>query len=313
MDIAEAKKFAKNKIAADDMLLQVRNVIQETKWAKQNMREGFTETFSPLIESQESIKKSIDDQQNATIKQLQKNQLALTEGLNKNRMAITEGLDKFDEIKRWDLAQLPGFEAIEDEGEEYKEDPSPKKDPKIAYFNKEFLDRNINNKESQDILAKYGYYSLPSAFLDQDITKINKQLEVVKEDLIEARKALKNTVIIVPSEKGFNEAKLLAGKNAKPNTQELKKIHDAISAYATNLNYLREYKEKFGSGLFQQGQGMVYFNNPHQLLHRLELLGGSILAGNNGVINEFSQIAHLLNQMKVISNKQLNDLIKTFL
>ena len=49
------------------MLLQVRNVIQETKWAKQNMREGFTETFSPLIESQESIKKSIDDQQNATI------------------------------------------------------------------------------------------------------------------------------------------------------------------------------------------------------------------------------------------------------
>ena len=55
---------------------------------------------------------------------------------------------------------------------------------------------------------------------------------------------------------------------------------------------------------------MIYFNNPHQLLDRLELLGGSILAGNNGVINEFSQIAHLLNQMKVISKKQLNDLLK---
>ena len=55
---------------------------------------------------------------------------------------------------------------------------------------------------------------------------------------------------------------------------------------------------------------MIYFNNPHQLLDRLELLGGSILAGNNGVINEFSQIAHLLNQMKVISNKQLNNLLK---
>ena len=42
------------------------------------------------------------------------------------------------------------------------------------------------------------------------------------------------------------------------------------------------------------GQGIFYFNNPHQLLDRLELLGGSILAGNNGVIPEFSQL--LLNK-----------------
>ena len=55
---------------------------------------------------------------------------------------------------------------------------------------------------------------------------------------------------------------------------------------------------------------MIYFNVPHQLLDRLELLGGSILAGNNGVINEFSKIAHLLYQMKVISKKQLDDLLK---
>ena len=58
---------------------------------------------------------------------------------------------------------------------------------------------------------------------------------------------------------------------------------------------------------------MIYFKNPQQLLHRLELLGGSIMAGNNGAINEFSQIAHLLNKMKVISNKQLNDLLKKYL
>ena len=34
------------------------------------------------------------------------------------------------------------------------------------------------------------------------------------------------------------------------------------------------------------GSGVVYYNNPADLLHRLELLGGSILAGNNGVKNE---------------------------
>ena len=40
------------------------------------------------------------------------------------------------------------------------------------------------------------------------------------------------------------------------------------------------------------GSGVVYYKNPADLLDRLELLGGSILAGNNGVKNEFSKIAH---------------------
>ena len=78
------------------------------------MREGFKETFKPLIETQEAVKTSIDTQQNKLIKQLQDNQLALTEGLNKNRLAITSGFDKMDEMKRWDLSQLPGYEAIEE-------------------------------------------------------------------------------------------------------------------------------------------------------------------------------------------------------
>ena len=78
-------------------------------------------------------------------------------------------------------------------------------------------------------------------------------------------------------------------------------------------DYLRSLKYKMGEGLNKRGEGIVYFNNPHQLLDRLELLGGSILAGNNGVIPEFSQIAHLLNQMKVISKKQLNDLLKSYI
>ena len=76
-----------------------------------------------------------------------------------------------------------------------------------------------------------------------------------------------------------------------------------------------QYKTKSGMGEVPPPKTplLVYYNNPHQLLDRLELLGGSILAGNNGVINEFSQIAHLLNQMGVVSKKQLNDLLKTFL
>ena len=82
MDIQEYKKLARNKIEADALTRQVRDVIKITKWEKQNTREGFKETFKPLIKSQDNIKKSIEEQ-NATIAQLKPNQLALTSGLEK--------------------------------------------------------------------------------------------------------------------------------------------------------------------------------------------------------------------------------------
>ena len=303
MDIEEAKNFARNKIEADTLTQQVRDVIKITKWQKQDMREGFKETFKPLIKSQDSIKKSIDEQQNATIAQLKKNQLALTQGLNQNRMAITEGFDKLDEVKKWDLMQLPGFEAIEEPKEDDGVLPSTSEEgPKIAKFTPEDLNKNLMNKEAQDILKVNEYHKLPSEYFEEDVSTIDKLIENVNEDLVETSKSIKNTAIFEPDSNGYLLAKPVNRKPHK-NTLDLINKYNVLSIYASNLSNLRYYKEKSGSG-------MIYFNNPHQLLDRLELLGGSILAGNNGVINEFSQIAHLLNQMKVISNKQLNNLLK---
>ena len=309
MDIEEAKNFARNKMEADALTKQVRDVIKITKWQKQDMREGFKETFKPLIKSQDSIKKSIDEQQNATIAQLKANQLALTQGLNQNRMAITEGFDKLDEVKKWDLAQLPGFEAIEepkeDEEDEESKDVLPstsEEGPKIAKFKAEDLDRYLLSKEAQDILKSNGYDNLPSHYFKEDVSTIDNLIDGVNSDLEEFNNRLKNTADLVRDENGYV---LAQPKSKRPREETLNKIknYNILSIFATNLSNLKYFKTKSGSG-------MIYFNNPHQLLDRLELLGGSILAGNNGVINEFSQITHLLNQMKVISNKHLNDLLK---
>lgn len=57
MDIEEIKKLAREKIKAEALTKQVRNRIKTTIWEKQNLREGFTETFEPLIESQDNVKK----------------------------------------------------------------------------------------------------------------------------------------------------------------------------------------------------------------------------------------------------------------
>ena len=131
MDLEETKKIIQNKIVADEKAREVRSYIKSYIHEKQNLREAFTETFKPLIETSEAVKTSIDTQQNKLIKQLQDNQLALTEGLNKNRLAITSGFDEMDEVKRWDLDQLPGYEAIEHlgmkEAEEIEETEEAKK------------------------------------------------------------------------------------------------------------------------------------------------------------------------------------------
>ena len=124
MNLEETKKIIENEIKAEALTKNVKSQIKSYIDQKQNVREGFKETFQPLIESQDKVKASIDNQQNAMIKQLQENQLALTEGLDKNRLAITRGFDKMEEVRRSDLQQLPGIEAIEHPEKEFGEEYS---------------------------------------------------------------------------------------------------------------------------------------------------------------------------------------------
>lgn len=62
----------------------------------------------------------------------------------------------------------------------------------------------------------------------------------------------------------------------------------------------------------KSGSGVRYFNNPHQLFDRLELLAGSIAAGNNGVKNEFSEIAHTVRNMGLLTQTDLNKLLRKY-
>ena len=155
MDIQEIKKFAKNKIEADDLTKQVRRQIKETAWEKQNQREGFSETFKPLIsqfEKPEDPKTKNIFTQN---QEMLRNQLALTEGLRDNQRAIPQGFSQFERLA--DMKELPGVEAFEDEEEEETEVPTkevPKAKSPIAKFNVEEFDINLNNEKTLDLLKK---------------------------------------------------------------------------------------------------------------------------------------------------------------
>ena len=153
MDLEETKKIIQNKIEADESTREVRSQIKSYIHQKQDLREGSTETFKPLIETSEAVKTSIDTQQNKLIKQLQDNQLALTEGLDKNRLAITSGFDKMDEVKKSDLLQLPGFEAIEhpEMEEEEKEEEEEEKEEEEQESKKDIIEKI---KEMKNLVIK---------------------------------------------------------------------------------------------------------------------------------------------------------------
>ena len=297
------KKYSKNKIEADDLIKQVRQQIKETIWEKQNMREGFSETFKPLISQ---FEKPEDPKQKNIFTQNQemlRNQLALTEGIKANQKAITDGFSQFERLA--DMQELPGVEAVEDVEDKA---PLPKVDkspfvidkPPIAKFNVEDFNKYLNNKEAQDILGNNGYDNLSAYYFDKNVSEISSLINNVNSNLRDFSKDIQNTAII-GTEGGYYFAR---PKSKNPRAKTLENINNfnTLSIYSTNLNHLLMYEQKSGSGMF--------YNNPEELLHRFELLAGSLVAGNNGVLPEYIQIAHRLRDHGIITNNQLNTLLR---
>ena len=103
-------------------------------------------------------------------------------------------------------------------------------------------------------------------------------------------------------------------KNPTPEYQNeirrFSKYKEDLKNYRNTFREQLNYRYQTGTGIWNKSP--IIFNNttPQELLNRLELLGGSLAAGNNGVLPEYIQIAHRLRDLGVISNKQLNKMLK---
>ena len=178
MDIQEIKNFAKNKIEADDLAKQVRRRIKETAWEKQNRREGFTETFKPLIskfEEPEDAKKENIFTQNQKMLQ---NQLALTSDLKDNQKAITDGFSQFERLADMgEVAPLPPIEeqtGTEQSDAEQTDIVIPKK---LITFN---LEKNFDKND-----LEYLYHlnhPRPNNFVDVNPKRLQEIYEEVNND-----------------------------------------------------------------------------------------------------------------------------------
>ena len=132
-----------------------------------------------------------------------------------------------------------------------------------------------------------------------DVPKLMGQLHLI---------AKKDDVKVLDKKVDFDTLDLLTKRfNSK------KKYSDLSKMVFNQLNKLSEIPIHRTSKKFSKlGSGVVYYNDVNDLIDRMELLGGSILAGNNAVKSEFSEIAHRLYQLGNIDNNQLNDLLKSY-
>ena len=135
-----------------------------------------------------------------------------------------------------------------------------------------------------------------------DLPKLYGHLKVV---------AHKNGQKVYDKQADFDTLDLLTKRfNSK------KKYSEPARNVFNDLNRLSEIPIHRTSKKYSKlGSGVVYYNNPKDLLSRLELLGGSMSAGNDSsdVREEFTNIVHLLNKLNVIDNKQMNNLLKEYL
>ena len=81
MDIERFKKISEAKINAGNATIQVRNTLKEYKHGTQDVQEELSEVYKPIVKAQETVKQTIDENQDKMLDQLQKNQQALTTGL----------------------------------------------------------------------------------------------------------------------------------------------------------------------------------------------------------------------------------------
>ena len=177
--------------------------------------------------------------------------------------------------------------------------------PKTLIYDEKDMNKFLDDDDKKDLLF-YGLKT-PSDYKNVRMEEFQKALEIGIKEANNIKRDFKTKVAY---ETNFNTGLLEAKPSAqiRPNTKTVDAIKDynTLIQFNDNMRKLKFYKEK-------TGYGIIHFNNPQQLLDRLELLAGSIFAGNNGVKREFSQISHLLHQLKIITKKQLNDLLKKYI
>ena len=304
MDITEFKKYALPNIEAGKMVDLIRTTIKEVQYSKQDEEEKQKESLKPIVEKLEEEAKEISD--------LRK---ALEPKPQLPALPATQDMPALELNTETDTYLSPAEE------EEVRKN--------IFELDKKFSDEQLRILESQGIdnPEEIFYRSLKddSVFKENRDKTVSNNIKLGKTKAT-LEKKIKETVD--PDERKSMEEKvkniednMKLNKDYRVQIDNMKKGKSLFKkkgggAHIRDLQYLkRDQRVTKGSYTPLRKKSRGFKGDVVPLLDRLELLYGSIAAGNNSskVKNEYSNIVHFLHKLNVINNDDVINLLRGIL
>ena len=329
MSLLKWKALAKRKTELGDKINFVHDTILKNQLGEKTTQESFQKVFKPITTKLDDVAFRNLNIPRLTKKRGEK-QVVPDYGIAIEDEDIPDyGLDDFydeglvPENEKQIVPKPPTYEeSLEDvlEGKKHVYfDPQ--------YFTKEFQDMPPEYKEDEEIDYALDEEDSANLILDDlglsnydDIEKQLNQPEMTqKKTNLYVNKKLKEAETKRHQLNGYKSQVSQAYNKGKIYEAEKTMEYDRIDKARTVLNkYIKHYENKFkmmqGSGIKKRGGNIVFFNDVKQLLKKLELIIGEILAGNTSIEmrNTGVAILDMLLKTSKINKAQHEKLYKTY-
>ena len=329
MSLLKWKELAKSKSELGDKINYVRNAIKKHNIDQQTSQQGFSKVFKPITSK---LDDAIDSNQ---VLRMPRKKRPLKKGEVPNY-----GIDIEDEVEDMGLDDLfeqpvlpqqekqlvpkpPTYEEslqdlLEGKKEIYVDPQYFPEEPELPpeYDEDEEIDYGLDDEdEANMILGDLGlqnYDSVEKVINQPEMTQRKNKKYLNK--IINEAKIKRNQL------KGYKSQitkQYKSGEISDADRQVLNKRLD--NARATLNEYIKHYENKIetikGSGRKKQkGGNVIFFNKPKELIKKLDLIVGEILAGNTSIDmrNMGVSILDMLLKISTIDRSQYDKLYKQY-
>ena len=329
MSLLKWKELAKSKSELGDKINYVRNAIKKHDIDQQTSQEGFSKVFKPITSKLDDV---IDSNQ---VLRMPRKKRPLKKG-----EVPDYGIDIEDEVPDMNLGELfeqpvlpqqekqmvpkpPTYEQslqdlLEGKKEIYVDPKYFPEEPELPpeYDEDEEIDYGLDDEDmDNEILGDLGlenYDSVEKVMNQQEMTerRNKKYLNKIINDAKFKRNQLK-------AYKGNVTKQYKSGNITEADRQEENKRVDRAMRILNE--YIKHYQNKIetikGSGRKKQkGGNVIFFNKPKELIKKLDLIVGEILAGNTSIDmrNMGVSILDTLLKMSTINKSQYGKLYKQY-
>ena len=313
MSLLRWKELAKSKSELGNKINYVHNAITQHKIGELTSKESFTKVFKPVTSKLDDV---IDSNLNLGMPQKRKRPLKKGEVPN-------YGIDIEDEVEDMGLDDLFG-DYVPPQQEKQIVPKPPTYEESLADVlegKKEiYIDPQYLSENPQELPPEYDE--------DEEVDYAIDDEDLIKETLNDIGIPDYENVEIVLNQQGMTPQKTKAYLNKIINNANFKRKQ--LSGFKANVtkqyksgNLLKHYDTKLktmkgsgikGRGRRQRGGNVVFFNDVKQLLKKLELIIGEVIAGNTSIQmrNTGVSILDMLLKMAKINRSQYNKLYNQY-